>query len=72
MEVIGRNGNGQLDVTVTNNNVDHVNLGFNPGTSDFPLAAIFVQSHETAASSPAHYRVALGCPRQHCASWHGV
>ncbi len=57
IEVIGRNGNGQLDVTVTNNNVDHVNTGFFPGTSDSPLAAILVQSHETALSSPTHYTV---------------
>jgi hypothetical protein len=45
IEVIGRNGTGGLDVTVTNNDVDHVNLAFNPGTSDFPLAAIMVQSN---------------------------
>jgi hypothetical protein len=57
IEVIGRNGGGQLDVTITSNDVDHVNTGFNPGTSDFPLAAIFVQSHETTASSTTHYRV---------------
>jgi hypothetical protein len=55
--VIGRNGNGQLDVTITNNNIDHVNTGFNPGASDFPLAAIYVQSHETAAGSTTHYHV---------------
>jgi hypothetical protein len=30
------------DVTITNNNVNHVNTGFNPGTSDFPLPAIYV------------------------------
>jgi hypothetical protein len=57
VEVIGRNGNGRLDVTVTANTINHVNLGFLPGTSDFPLAAIFVQSHETTASSPTHYTV---------------
>lgn len=45
IEIIGRNGLGGLDVTVTNNNVNHVNLGFLPGTSDFPLAAILVQSN---------------------------
>ena len=45
MEIIGRNGTGQLDITVTNNNVDHTNAGFNPGTSDFELAAIFIQSN---------------------------
>ena len=39
IEVIGRNGNGGLDVTVTNNNVDPQD------TSGFPLAAIFVQSN---------------------------
>jgi hypothetical protein len=57
IEVIGRNGNGRLDVTITNNNIDHTNLGFNPGSSDFPLAAIFVQSHETAMGSGTSYRV---------------
>jgi VCBS repeat-containing protein len=30
------------DVTITNNNVDHVNAGFNPGTSNFPGPAIYV------------------------------
>ena len=30
------------DVTITNNNVDHTNAGFKPGTSDFPLPAIYV------------------------------
>ena len=45
MEIIGRNGTGQLDVTVTNNNVNHINPGFNPGTSDFELAAILIQSN---------------------------
>jgi hypothetical protein len=39
IEVIGRNGTGGLDVTLTNNDV-------NPqDTSGFPLAAIFVQSN---------------------------
>jgi len=39
IEVVGRNGNGGLDITVTNNNVDPQD------TSGFPLAAIFVQSN---------------------------
>jgi hypothetical protein len=39
IEVIGRNGNGGLDITVTNNNVDPQD------TSGFPLSAIFVQSN---------------------------
>ena len=30
------------DITVTNNNVDHTNIGFKPGSSDFPLPAIFI------------------------------
>ncbi|HEX9944576.1 MAG TPA: hypothetical protein VGG03_21405, partial [Thermoanaerobaculia bacterium] len=39
IEVIGRNGTGGLDVTITNNNV-------NPNdVSGFPLAGIFVQSN---------------------------
>jgi hypothetical protein len=45
LEAIGRNGTGGLDLTVTNNDIDHVNLGFNPGVSDFPLAAVMVQSN---------------------------
>ena len=62
MEVIGRNGNGQLDVTVTNNRVDHTNIPFNPGTSEFTLAAIFVQSHETQVGSSTHYTVRSDVP----------
>lgn len=50
MEIIGRNGTGQLDITVTNNTVDHTNLGYNPGTSDFPLAGIFIQSNVVGVS----------------------
>lgn len=39
IEAVGRNGNGGLDITVTNNDV-------NPqDTSGFPLAAIFVQAN---------------------------
>jgi len=57
IEVIGRNGTGQLDVTVTNNNVDHTDTLFWPGTSNFPLAAIFVQSHETQQNSTTHHIV---------------
>jgi len=39
IEIVGRNGNGGLDVTVTNNDV-------NPqDTSGFPLSAIFIQSN---------------------------
>jgi hypothetical protein len=30
------------DVTVTTNNVNHINLGFFPGVSDFPLPAIYI------------------------------
>ena len=30
------------ELSVTNNNVDHTNTGFNPGTSDFPLPAIYI------------------------------
>jgi hypothetical protein len=39
IEVIGRNGTGGLDVTVTNNDVNPQDV------SGFPLAAIFVQSN---------------------------
>jgi hypothetical protein len=51
IEVIGRNGTGGLDVTITNNNVDHINPGYcapgetPPCAAAFPLAAIFVQSN---------------------------
>jgi hypothetical protein len=46
VEIIGRNGTGQTDVTVTNNNVDHTNLTFDiPNASNTPLAAILVQSN---------------------------
>jgi hypothetical protein len=43
------------DITVTNNNVDHRNLPFNPGTSDFPLPAIYLNGDNqgaTAAGAP--------------------
>jgi hypothetical protein len=50
MEVIGRNGTGQLDITITNNTVDHTNAAFNPGTSDSELAGIFVQSNVVGVS----------------------
>ncbi|MFD0894868.1 DUF11 domain-containing protein [Luteolibacter ambystomatis] len=51
IEVIGRNGSGNLDVTLTNNDC-------NPNdTSGFPLAGIFVQSHETAVGSSTHFKV---------------
>jgi hypothetical protein len=56
IDVIGRDGNGQLDVTITNDNVDHTNLTFGPG-SNAPLAAISVVSDETQGSSTTHYRV---------------
>ncbi len=46
IEVIGRNGTGQLDVTVTNNNVNHTDLLFDTtNASNFPLGAIFVNSN---------------------------
>lgn len=40
IEIIGRNGNGVLDVTVTNNDVNTNDV------SGFPLAAILVQSND--------------------------
>ena len=44
IEIIGRNGTGQLDVTITNNNVDHTNLTFDTTNgSNFPLGAIVIQ-----------------------------
>ncbi len=51
IEVIGRNGTGSADVTVTNNNVDHRNLGFDTANaSDFPLAAILVQVNQVGTA----------------------
>jgi methionine-rich copper-binding protein CopC len=48
IEVIGRNGTGGLDATVTNNDV-------NPqDTSGFPLAAIFVQSNCVSICNTVH------------------
>jgi hypothetical protein len=47
IEVINRNGTGNMDVTVTNNDV-------NPqDTSGFPLAAIFVQTNCVATCNSA-------------------
>ncbi len=45
LEVIGRNGTGGLDITVVDNEIDHVNLDFDPPTSESPLAAIMIQSN---------------------------
>jgi hypothetical protein len=46
IEIQGRNGTGQTDVTVTNNNVNHVNLTFDiPNGSNFPLGAIVTLSN---------------------------
>ena len=39
-------------ITVTNNNVDHRNLPFSPGTSDSPLPAIYVNG-DNQAGAPA-------------------
>jgi hypothetical protein len=51
IEVIGRNGTGQLDVTITNNNVDHTDLNFDvPNASDTPLAAILVQVNQVGTA----------------------
>ncbi|WP_218029109.1 beta strand repeat-containing protein, partial [Segetibacter aerophilus] len=43
------------DITVTNNNVDHRNYTFAPGSSDFPLPAIYIAADNqgaTAAGAP--------------------
>lgn len=51
IEVIGRNGTGGLDITLTGNNVDQRNVTFcapgevPPCAASFPLAAILVQSN---------------------------
>ncbi len=54
IEIKGRNGTGTTDITITNNDVDHTNLPFNPGTSDFPLPAISVV---TSVSGIAGYTI---------------
>jgi hypothetical protein len=44
IEIIGRNGTGTMNVTVTNNNINPQDV------SGFPLAAIFVQSNTVSTS----------------------
>ncbi len=51
IEIIGRNGTGTLDATITNNNVSHYDLPFDTGNgSDFPLGAIVVLSNTPTTS----------------------
>lgn len=46
LEITGRNGTGRLDVTLTNNNINHINLAFDvANASNFPLGAIVVLSN---------------------------
>jgi hypothetical protein len=59
IEVIGRNGVGQLDVTITNNNVDHTNLTYpiGGGAAAFPLGAIYVNAAKGGATGIVGFRV---------------
>ena len=41
------------DITVTNNNVDHRNLPFAPGSSDFPLPAIYLNGDNQGGAAGA-------------------
>jgi hypothetical protein len=41
------------DITVTNNNVDHTNYSYKPGTSDFPLPAIYIAADNQGSTSSA-------------------
>jgi hypothetical protein len=51
IEVIGRNGTGTLNATITGNNVDHTDLGFDPANaSNTPLAAILVQVNQVGTA----------------------
>jgi hypothetical protein len=50
IEVIGRNGTGSLDVTITNNDVNHVNLTYAMPEAAFPLGAIFVSATKGGAT----------------------
>jgi hypothetical protein len=58
IEVIGRNGLGQLDVTITNNLVDHYNLTYPiGGGAAFPLGAIFVNAARGGATGIVGFAV---------------
>jgi uncharacterized repeat protein (TIGR01451 family) len=59
IEVIGRNGLGTLDITITNNNVDHTNLTYpiGGGAAAFPLGAIFVNAAKGGATGIVGFRV---------------
>jgi hypothetical protein len=59
IEVIGRNGVGQLDVTITNNNVDHTNLTYpiGGGAAAFPLGAIYVNAAKGGATGIVGFTV---------------
>ncbi|MCI0680523.1 MAG: Ig-like domain-containing protein, partial [Gemmataceae bacterium] len=52
IEVIGRNGLGTLDITITDNLVDHYNLTFpiGGGAAAFPLGAIYVNAAKGGGS----------------------
>ncbi len=53
IEITGRNGTGQLDATLTNNNVIHYNLNFDiTNGSNFPLGAIVMLSN--TVSTPGY------------------
>jgi hypothetical protein len=59
IEVIGRNGLGTLDITITNNAVDHYNLTYpiGGGAAAFPLGAIYVNAAKGGAAGIVGFRV---------------
>jgi hypothetical protein len=52
IEVIGRDGVGTADVTITSNIIDHAHPGsiYGGSASNFPLAAIFVQTNSVSVA----------------------
>lgn len=58
IEVIGRNGLGTLDATITNEDVDHYNLAYPiGGGAAFPLGAIYVNASKGGATGIVGFRV---------------
>ncbi len=59
IEVIGRNGLGTLDVTITNNMVNHYDLTYpiGGGAAAFPLGAIYVNAAKGGGTGIVGFRV---------------
>jgi len=58
IEVIGRNGLGTLDATITNEDVDHYNLAYPiGGGAASPLGAIYVNASKGGAAGIVGFRV---------------